>query len=222
MAFVRAFMKGTIHMNHLQYGGFEESFELPTTDYATGKASLQKIVNYRRALLPADIEIVHANCSRTDRDGDSARIGGLPLGQIQLNGEDPGEDCHTPESGYLYRFDTGSGVWRNYLIRGLRDSWIEHNRKKVSGADYVSSFAPEPTLPDGTSSTFDALKAFLQIVAATTRIHVPGTYQIEPAPADPEPGFDVLEITRVQFRKIGSRDVGRGFSRRKRRRKKAV
>lgn len=222
MAFVRAYMVGKIHCNHIYFGGFSESYPLNTLDYATGKTLLTKIVNYRRALLSEDIDVVHAYVSRTDREDDSARVAGLPLDHIELAGEEPIEECHTPESGFLYRFDSGSGKYRNLLIRGLRDKWIEKQRKQIAGGDYLSVFAPEPALPDGTTTPSNALIAFLKVVAANCPIFVPGNYQFDPPPAEPEPGFDVLDIARVQFTKIGSRDVGRGFSRGRRRRKKTI
>jgi len=222
MAARREHMIGSLVINQKVQGGFEESYALDTEDYAVGKTQLALIARYRAALLGGDHEIVHATVSRTGRRGDGARPAGLPFRPFALDGEVDPEASHTPESGFLYRFDTGTGKWKNFLIRGLRDTWIEEWKKTVAGAVYLDSFAPLPAVPTGTTTPANALLAFLKVVAATTFIMVPGDYQIQAPPAPTEPGYDVLPYTLVQFRRVSSRDVGPGYQRRSARRKRRV
>lgn len=225
MVAVQNYMEGKIFINYGgdEGGGFSEIVKQNVTDYATANTNLGLITTERAHLLPYNAQVVHATNSLKAVKNDSSIPTGYSSQPILLDAEaDATTDslCNDRDVGLLFRFDTGVGKQQNKLLRMIRDSWVEDDVTSLTLADINAPFTPAVTAPADASAL--AIANYMNTLAYYTAFFNPGLYQFDPLPAAKTFGWDVLPWTQVQYVRVGNRQMGRGYSVRKSRRKARI
>lgn len=227
MAQVKKYMEGKIYINFLgeEGGGFSEVYKMDTTDYAVANASMSLIATERTRLLPYLWETVHVTNSIKDNLRDSSIPTGYASAPFLLGMEaslSADAMCNDKEVTLLFDMDTGAGKIVSKHLRAIRDVWISNGvcDLTTTSFDYSSPFVPGVTV---TGDAYElAIANYFQTVGYHTRCMVPGLYQFDPLPAAKTFGYDVKPWTQILYRRVSDRQMGRGFSARKARRKTKI
>lgn len=218
-------MEGKLFINYGGEGGggFSEVYKMNTTVYSTANANLLEIINNRAACLAYNFSIAHATNSRKMRKGDSS----LPVGwngtPILLDVEaalDADAPCNDREVALVFKFDTGVGKQANRLLRAIRDQWVIDGESQVVYSVQSSPFAYTATV--ATDGYGTAVENYVNVVALHTSHFVPGMFAFSPPSPTLTAGWDPLAWAAVYYHRVGDRDMGRGYSARKARRKARI
>lgn len=188
--------------------GFSEIYALRAAGFTASESAALTLIDARRRLLASGINIVHAVLSDKATKGDSLVVQGYTSGNILLDAEDTaGTDdvMNDPQVGLLMRFDTGDGKFANRLIRGIRDSWVEDNKKTMDlGTDYAVggpylTYAVDPAL----DTSEDVIGNYCAIVRDYTYLVRPSGNTLNP--------YDLNIFALWQYRRVGAHQVGKRF-----------
>jgi hypothetical protein len=215
------FMKGTVKINWKGGQGFQEQYNFDTTIVANATSWLGTICNYRSLLLPLGFEIVWAQVSQLSVQRDSYVPASYFFQPRLLGAESTVEACNNVASGLLYRFTTNGGQWGNRLIRGLRDSWIADYASTIGTPTVYASVGALPTIANG-MSVVSAIGGYLSAVKLlTTSMKKIVTPPVPPATV-PTISYNNVPWSGWQYQRIADRDVGKGYSMTRGRKRKTV
>jgi len=237
MAPITNFMeaKGFINFTGATGGGFVENYKIDTTDYDIAKQKLAKILTSRSAILAYAWGIVHATVSAKTVRGDSSipqvdntrptpASGKYCNGPLLLNNNAiavPADEvdlavdavCNDKEVALLFRFDTGTGKRVSRIVRAIRDSWVTNNLVQFGGMTPSLPWTEPDTAALDTYSV--ALNNYLRQVAFQTRY-------MEKIPATSPQEYNALAWASIEYQRVSYRDMGRGFSDSRGRRKARI
>lgn len=201
---------------------WSETMRYATTAPLVAAQNFRDWLNYRAYLLGLGCNVDYAAMHDSDAERDSY-LPGNPVAAIVTVGEEylafpqligvegTTEAVNDVASGYLFTFFTDSGKWSNYLIRGIRDSWISGQNATISNDGSIAILA-SGVAPGAAPTAINALKNFLSVhMSRTAHItkNVAGDYTYEP-------------YTAFQYQRISSRKVGTGYPQVQARRKATV
>ena len=219
MAIVTEYMESKAFINYAGQdgGGFSEVFHQNTTVYATANANFTLLLSSRASLLAGQCSIVHATSSRKTVKNDSALPVNYDYLPMYLFGEAVEADrtCNDREVGLLFELDNGAGKMVSRLLRMVRDSWVDNNTCLVAIADEGPAFAIPVVATAPLDAPALAVSNFLQTLGYVTSC-------IVKANGPPVTQWNVTPWQTIRYKRIGYRDMGRGFSNRKGRRKAKV
>lgn len=202
---VTSVMTGRLYFQYLKQG-WQESFNLVSTDYGAAKTAMGTIVTARRKILPANASIIYGRVGflGKPRDKKALKLSYPLAGQADTLTPAAGDDPNDVEHSVVVSYETAGGRWMTAHTRCIPDD-METGTKLVDAL----------VIPDIVSGTFTPVSGTTWIAALGNYIATVGTLTQHVRTLEPLPGppvvfqFEVNPFTDAIYRGMGSKSTGR-------------
>lgn len=225
--FVNNFVRCVLRINDPFGKGWKEKYDLLTDDLGTAEGWIQNLLLYRTMLLARGYRIVLVKLGIANQPFSKYSPIKSRVSPIALAGETGPPVAigaqNNPQVSFLIAFADGQGTCVTREFRGVRDSHVSN-----TGLTFVHDpLAYAPTIPGqtygatvaGTTGAV-AFNSFASWVRDNCALYN-GKTIVAPGPP-PVLQWGKFAFKQWQFDGIGSRDTGRGYSFRRRRRKQKI
>lgn len=202
---VASVMTGRLYFAYKKQG-WQESFNLISTDYAAALTALGTIVTARRKILPASADIIYGRVGFLGKPRDKRALNlNYPLpGTADTLTPTVNGDPNDVEHAVKVSYETAGGRWMTAWTRCLPDE-VETGTALVDPL-VIPSITTTPFTPVSGTTWIAALGNYLATVAQATQ-HV---RELDPLPGPPVTfQFEVNPFVAVVYRGLGSKSTGR-------------